>query len=163
MSIWLERGGWEWLYPSLPVRSFLGCVCAWFCRLISHSIALVSINSCGIRCIHTSVCVCAFHFTHPGAFLPLDLLCEYQIDHVGMTVCFIEFTFPKRIFCMGLSVCITGCLYLTCCLSPRQMDAISQTMFSSSSSWKKMFEFRIKFHWSLFLRVQSTIFHHWFK
>ena len=27
----------------------------------------------------------------------------------------------------------------------------------------KMFEFRLKFHWSLFLRVQSTIFKHWFR
>ena len=26
-----------------------------------------------------------------------------------------------------------------------------------------MFEFRLKFHWSLFLRVQSTICQHWFK
>ena len=39
------------------------CVCVWFCRLISHSIALVSINSCGIRCIHTSVCVCISLYT----------------------------------------------------------------------------------------------------
>ena len=27
----------------------------------------------------------------------------------------------------------------------------------------KMFEFRLKFHWSLFLRVQLTIFQHWFR
>ena len=26
-----------------------------------------------------------------------------------------------------------------------------------------MFEFRLKFHWSLFPRVQLTIFHHWFR
>ena len=26
-----------------------------------------------------------------------------------------------------------------------------------------MFEFRLKFHWSLFLRVQLTIFQHWFR
>ena len=36
------------------------------------------------------------------------------------------------------------------------MDAISQTTFSSALSWMKMFEFRLKFHWSLFLRVQLT-------
>ena len=28
---------------------------------------------------------------------------------------------------------------------------------------KKMFEFRLKFHWSLFLRVQISIFQHWFR
>ena len=41
------------------------------------------------------------------------------------------------------------------------MDAISQTTFSSAFSWMKMFEFRLKFHWNMFLRVQSTIFQHW--
>ena len=29
--------------------------------------------------------------------------------------------------------------------------------------WMKMFEFRLKYHWSLFLRFQWTIFHHWFR
>ena len=44
-----------------------------------------------------------------------------------------------------------------------KMDAISQTTFSSAISWMKMYEFRLKFHWSLFLRVQLTIFQHWFR
>ena len=43
------------------------------------------------------------------------------------------------------------------------MDAISLTTFSSAFSWIKMFEFRLTFHWSLFLRVQLTIFRHWFR
>ena len=43
------------------------------------------------------------------------------------------------------------------------MDTISQTTFSSAFSWMKIFEFRLKFHWSLFLRVQLTIFQHWFR
>ena len=42
-----------------------------------------------------------------------------------------------------------------------KMDAISQTTSSSAFSWMKMFEFRWKFQWSLFLRVQLTIFQHW--
>ena len=44
-----------------------------------------------------------------------------------------------------------------------KVDAISQTTFSSAFSWMKMFELRLKFHWSLFLRVQLTIFQHWFR
>ena len=44
-----------------------------------------------------------------------------------------------------------------------KMDAISQTIFSSAFPIMKMFEFRLKFHWSLFLRVQLTIVHHWFR
>ena len=44
-----------------------------------------------------------------------------------------------------------------------KMDATSQTTFSSAFSWMKMYKFRLKFHWNLFLRVQLTIFHHWFR
>ena len=43
------------------------------------------------------------------------------------------------------------------------MNNISQTTFSNVFSSMKMFEFRLKFHWSLFPRVQLTIFHHWFR
>ena len=48
-------------------------------------------------------------------------------------------------------------------LRPRQMDAISQTTFSNAFSWMTLFEFRLKFHWSLFPGVQLTIFQHWFR
>ena len=44
-----------------------------------------------------------------------------------------------------------------------KMDAILQMIFSSAFSWIKMFEFWLKFHWSLFLRVQLTLFQHWFR
>ena len=43
-----------------------------------------------------------------------------------------------------------------------KMAAVSQT-FSNAFSWMKMYEFRLKFHWSLFLRFQLTIFQHWFR
>ena len=44
-----------------------------------------------------------------------------------------------------------------------KMDDISQTTFSNAFSWMKMFEYRLKFHWSLFLGVQLTISQHWFR
>ena len=44
-----------------------------------------------------------------------------------------------------------------------KMASISQTTFSDSFSWMKMLKFRLKFHWSLFLRVQLTIFQLWFR
>ena len=43
-----------------------------------------------------------------------------------------------------------------------EMDAISQTTFSNAFSWMKILKFRIKCHWSLFLRVLLTIFQHRF-
>ena len=44
-----------------------------------------------------------------------------------------------------------------------KMAAFSQTTLSNAFSWMKILEFRLKFHWSLFLRVQLTIFQHWFR
>ena len=44
-----------------------------------------------------------------------------------------------------------------------KMDAISQTTFSNAFSWMKIYEFRLSCHWSLFVRVQLTIFQHWFR
>ena len=43
---------------------------------------------------------------------------------------------------------------------PDKMAAIFQTTFSNAFSWMKMYEFRFRFHWSLFLRVQLTIYHY---
>ena len=43
-----------------------------------------------------------------------------------------------------------------------KMSAIFQASFSNAISSMKMHEFQLRFHWSLFLRVQSTIFEHWF-
>ena len=54
-------------------------------------------------------------------------------------------------------------LYLLTHVPPDKMAAISQTIFSDALSWMKSFVFWLKFHWSLFLRVQLTIFQHWFR
>ena len=43
-----------------------------------------------------------------------------------------------------------------------KVNGITQTTFSSAFFWTKMFDFRLQFHWSLFLRVQLTLFKHWF-
>ena len=44
-----------------------------------------------------------------------------------------------------------------------KMAVISQTILVNAFSWMEMLKFRLKFHWSLFLRVQLTIFQHWFR
>ena len=43
------------------------------------------------------------------------------------------------------------------------MAAIFQTTFWDAFSWMKIYELRLIFHWALFLRVQLTIFQHWFR
>ena len=40
---------------------------------------------------------------------------------------------------------------------------ILQTTFSNTFCWTKMYEFRLKFHWNLILRIQSIIFQHWLR
>ena len=44
-----------------------------------------------------------------------------------------------------------------------KMAATFQTIFSNPFSWMKMYKFRLRFHWSLFLRVESTVLHYWFR
>ena len=44
-----------------------------------------------------------------------------------------------------------------------KMAAIFRATFSNAFSWMKIYEFRLRFHWSLFTRVQLTIFQHWFR
>ena len=44
-----------------------------------------------------------------------------------------------------------------------KMATISQKTLSNAFSWMKMFEFRSKFHWRFFLRVQLPIFRHWIR
>ena len=44
-----------------------------------------------------------------------------------------------------------------------KMTAVFQTTFSTAFSWMKMDEFRLGFHWSLFLRFDLTIFQHWLR
>ena len=41
--------------------------------------------------------------------------------------------------------------------------AISQIIFLNAFPWMKMHEFRLRFHWSLFLSAQLSIFQHWFR
>ena len=44
-----------------------------------------------------------------------------------------------------------------------KMAAIFQMTFSNGFLLMKMHEFRLKFHWSLFLKVQLTIKQHWIR
>ena len=48
-------------------------------------------------------------------------------------------------------------------LGPRQNSRHFAKTFSNAFSWMKIFEFRLKVHWILFLMVQLTIFQLWFR
>ena len=59
-----------------------------------------------------------------------------------------------RPFCLGYTVSHWG---------RDKIADIFQTTFTNVFSWMKMYEFRLKFHWSLFLRLQLTIVQYWFR
>ena len=44
-----------------------------------------------------------------------------------------------------------------------KIAGISQMPHSNAFSWMETFVFWFEFHWSLFLRVQLTLSHHWFR
>ena len=44
-----------------------------------------------------------------------------------------------------------------------KMATVLRTTFSNVFYWMKIYEFHLRFHWSLFLMVYSTIFQHWFR
>ena len=69
----------------------------------------------------------------------------------------------RNIVRMGKKNHLTHCGWSLTHWGRDKMDAISQTTFSSAFSWMKIFQLRLKFHWSLFPRVQSTIFQHWLR
>ena len=72
-------------------------------------------------------------------------------------------------WCGGwVGVCFTAFLYQSVVLlsintlRPRKVAISFQRTFSNAFSWKKIYKFGLKFHWSFFLRVQLTMFHHWY-
>ena len=68
-----------------------------------------------------------------------------------------------RVLSNGISGDLRYCLYSLTHWGWDKMAAIFQTTFSNAFSWRKIYELWLRFHWSLFLRVQLTIFKHWFR
>ena len=44
-----------------------------------------------------------------------------------------------------------------------QNASVLVVLVSNAFSWMEIYELGLKFHWSLFLRVQLTMFQHWFR
>ena len=68
--------------------------------------------------------------------------------------------------CICIRVYVSSCVSMNSTLTHwgrDKMAAIFQTTFSNGFSWMKMFEFRLKCHWSLFQMVKLTIFQSWFR
>ena len=78
-----------------------------------------------------------------------------QYDMVNKT----SLTLQKGIQCYTVGVGVAIVPWQLTHWDRNKMAAIFQT-FSNVISWIKIFEFRLTFHWSLFLRVELTILQH---
>ena len=76
----------------------------------------------------------------------VELTCQDGMPWSGMT---------RQILCEGA--------YILTHWGRGKIAAISQTTFSNVFSWIKTNEFRLRFHWNLFLGFELTIFQHWFR
>ena len=77
-----------------------------------------------------------------------DLLvdqCTYQIDLVQLVYTYRSLVLPLIYW------------------DRHKMVVIFQTTVSSAFSWMTICEIRLKCHWNMFLRVQSTILQHWIR
>ena len=118
----------------------------------------------------------------PPFFRPLENL--YSFDpYIGAKIrkCCIS----TPIFCQNLVECIVStppppppppfwpivafrvnmrCWASLCETQPRtQSPAISQTTFSNAFCWMKIYEFWLRFHWSVFLMYELSIFQYWLR
>ena len=57
----------------------------------------------------------------------------------------------------------SGCNLILTHWGRDKMAPIFQTIFSNAFSRMRMYEFRLRFHWTLFLRFELIIFQHWFR
>ena len=101
-----------------------------------------------------------FHLLPPSAVISqiLSLLCALELSII--TTRFRPITPPSGQVTMTDSA---GPTILLTHWGRDKMAAIFRTTFSNAFSWMKIYEFRLRFHWNLFLRVQLTIFQHWFR
>ena len=117
----------------------------WFLHLFSEHAAIFHL---GGRSVHISGGLCL-----EGYF------CSVYLNNRWVKVCFMG-TYIKLyqtpcFWCIRKSILTHW--------SRDKMAAVSQTTLSNAFSWMTMLEFRLRFQWSLFLRVQLTIIQDWFR
>ena len=103
-----------------------------------------------------------FHITDIGSIEYISLITIYSTNELTVTLWYVKLWYMIQVYSSSQStLCHSHCLLTR--WGRNKIDAILQMTFSNAISWMKMFEFRLKFHWSLFLKVQLTIFQHWFR
>ena len=133
-------------------------------RLHNHNKAKHNKTVCiflGIYCMsHRSRY--SFSGTHWYSSMPSRTHRPCAAKHCHMKVICLHFILPYLYRTIHTYACIsTMCALTHGCRD--KMAAIFQTTFSNAFSWMIMYEFRLRYQWSLFLRVKLTIFQHCFR
>ena len=106
------------------------------------------------------------HLSEPK-HVTVEMYCKTPVAHCHITLLFIRHhSLNEHVqsvtYCFGEETRIFQQHYLTH-WGRDKMVAVSQTTLLITFSWMKMLDFLLRFHWSLFLRVQLTIIQHWFR
>ena len=117
-------------------------------------------RNCVSLCIYVFCCVCCMYICF------VSCVTLVKLASVGvMPIKFLNLEFCNKMAC---EICIRQRYIQLAVLALTHWGrdkkaAIFQTTFSNAFSGMKMFKLRLRFHWSLFQRVQLTTFHHWFR
>ena len=144
--------------------------------LVQYGISVqmhLKLKSCKVSFSHNLLCCCPiWNFAQSTAVMLPCSVQNIQNNLIIETDLMVKLDFARFEFKMGfwqISYIAKGRqahVFLELrinTLRPRKIDAISQMTFSKGFSWTKVFAFWLKFHWSLFPRVQLTKFQHWFR
>ena len=132
----------------------------WETSLQSNAISLarrkprISSVSVNIHLTQWRCCRCTVNLVYCKSTISLSKVVT-AIFHVGA----INSSLAPLFYCICVSHTTTWYTHW----GREKMAVIFQTTFSNAFSSMKIFEFRLKLHWSLFLRVRLTVFHHWFR
>ena len=112
-------------------------------------------------CVRSFCCV--FTYNQYKLYMRLRIISRHGMDLVGFQLHEPPCMVLKMIENANIWLCFPKTILYLTHWGRHKMAAIFQTTLSSASSWFKMYEFRLRFHWSLFLMVQLMISQHWFK
>ena len=89
----------------------------------------------------------------------------YNHMHIKWLICLALFAYTRPVPCLRMAWLIVSLVGVAPTvlthLGRGKMAVISQPKFSNAFFSLKTFEFRLTFHWNLFVREKLTIFHHW--
>ena len=137
-----------------------------WCHAVWCSPVKVDIHAWGIhqltRCSLVTQYPFSVKFTTIFIFMISQLKPHIQIFYVGRAI-YSSIDYVVNLLSNITHSCWCSCYNIVACSHLLthwgwdKMATIFQTTFSNAFPWMKMYDFWLKFHWSLFIRVQLTI------